>query len=104
MESIKFISGSFIPSEAQEVLLDIINKKINFYNLKNLTSQVHYEEPDPEAEMRLEELREAKAQLQELIKASSNADRDVVIESTILVSSTVCREQKVAVCLEAEAC
>ncbi len=103
MESIKFISGNFTPSEAQEVLLDAINKKINFYNLKNFTSQVRYDEPDPVSEVRMEELREARARILEVIQVAKEESRDVVIESAILVA-TVSRNQNAVVCSEAEAC
>ena len=49
METKKFniINGAYNPKEAQEILLDIHHKNINFNKIKNFSSQVKYGENDP---------------------------------------------------------
>jgi hypothetical protein len=103
MESIKFINGNFTPSDAQEVMLDAINKQINFYNLKNFRSQVHYDAPDPEAQVCMEELKEARGRLLALMQAAQDSGLEVLIESTIQVT-LLAKEYTAPLCLEAEAC
>jgi uncharacterized membrane protein YhiD involved in acid resistance len=86
MESIKLIDGQFTPEEANEILLDIITRKINFHKLKNLTSQVHYNQPNKESEVRLIELQEAKAQILALFKEAKEEHKDLLVEATLHLS------------------
>lgn len=83
METIKLIDGQFTPEEAKEVLLDIIAKKINFHNLKNLSSQIRYNHPDQASQERIKELEKAKAQVLALVQEARSEQSSMVIEATI---------------------
>jgi hypothetical protein len=86
MDTINLIKGSFTPLEAQDILLDVINKKIKFHNLKSLSSQVRLGKPDIDSEIRIEELVATRDYLITIIQAAKNEGCDLVIESTINIA------------------
>lgn len=101
METIKFITGSFTPEEAKEILIEAITKKINFHNLKNYISTIRFDQPDEESERRLEELREAREKVLLLIEEARRGNRNFIIESTINIALEA-QEEPEKRCLEAE--
>ena len=87
-ESIKFINGTFKPSEATEILMGVFRNKINLHNLRNWSSEERFGKPEPDSIKRIAELREAQALLERLIKKAEKEAKELVIESTFLVSLT----------------
>jgi hypothetical protein len=83
METIKLINGLFTPEEAKEVLLDMINKKINFHNLRNFSSQVHFDHADAESVERIKELQGAKARFLALMEEAKAEQQGLVIAATV---------------------
>ncbi len=77
------IKGNFMPDEAREILLSIINKKIDFHNIKNLSSEIRLSKPDQFSQERIRSLRKISDQIKELIKQAKDADCELAIESTI---------------------
>lgn len=86
MKTTKLISGQFTPSEAQEVLLEIIDSKINFHKIKNLSSLVRSNQPKRESELRIKELKEAREQILALIKTAKEQESTLRIDASLYVS------------------
>lgn len=103
MKTTKLISGMFAPNEAKEILFDMLTSKINFHNVKNLSSLVRFNHPNPESELRIKELRETREQLLALIQKATDDNLHLRIESTIEISFQA-QDQAEEVCSKAESC
>lgn len=85
-ETIDLIRGSFAPSEARDILLDLLNSKINFHNLKNWSSRERFGKPDPDSEQRLKHLQASRSKVNTLISKLINEgdeQKNVTLISTI---------------------
>ena len=60
MENIVLVNGTFTPGEAQELLLALMNSKINFHNTKDFSSRERFGKPDAHSQERLKHLKEAR--------------------------------------------
>lgn len=100
MKTTDLIKGQFTPEEAREILCDMLKSKINFHNIKSLSSLVRFNQPSPESELRIQELQEAREQLLALIQQAEDLNMDLHIESTINVSFQL-KEQSAEVCSKA---
>ncbi|MFD2515914.1 hypothetical protein ACFSRY_18730 [Pontibacter locisalis] len=86
MKILNLISGKYTPSEANEVLLKLVDIKINFHKIKNLKSQVKYEMPDAGSDARIKELMEIRAQIVSLIQEAVESNSDVEVESVLNIA------------------
>lgn len=82
-ETIELIKGTFTPDEAREILLRLLDSKINFHNLKNWSSRERFGKPDAYSEQRLGHLREARTKVETLISQSINEEKNMTINSSI---------------------
>jgi len=85
-ETIDLIKGTFTPSEAQELLLDLLNSKINFHNIKNWSSRERFGKPDADSEQKLKHLMESRNKVKTLISKlinEGNEEKSVTLNSTI---------------------
>lgn len=55
-ETIQLIDGDFSVHDAQEILMDLINHKIRFHQLKNISWEERFGEPNQHSQKRLKEL------------------------------------------------
>lgn len=94
MKPTKLISGTFTPDDAREILLEMVNCKINFHNIKVLRSLVSYNQPDSVSEERIQELKQAKEELLAIIQKAKDENIDLHIESLIHISYEAKGEQK----------
>ena len=85
-ETIELIKGTFTLVEARELLLQLLNDKINFHNLKNWSSRERFGKPDSFSESRLQSLNESKQKVETLFAGSFDKDRKVTINSTIEIT------------------
>lgn len=83
MNTIKIMAGEYTPEEAKEMLLETLNYNINYYKIKNLSSEVRFGKPSQEAHKRIEELNKAKAFLSAIIQQATLDKRMLKIESTV---------------------
>lgn len=84
-QEVSFINGKFSPEEAQEILMDLITKKISFHELRNLG---HYErtgKSDDEALKRIEQLKASKAEIKEAIEEARNENAFLRVRSSFLL-------------------
>lgn len=86
METTKLIKGSFSPIDAKEILLNMVDSKINFHKIKSLSSLVRWNHPSQQSEQRINELKEAKEQILALIEKAEKEGCTLRIDSTINLS------------------
>lgn len=69
LQSIKLIEGTFTPSEAADILNDIIAKKINFHKIQRLKiNEGNHDDPCNHDNERLSELQASKDRLSDILK------------------------------------
>lgn len=83
MTTISLILGDYTPMEAKEILLKMLDSKINFHNLQSLSAYVHFGKPNIESELRIRELKEAKNQVNALALKALEDNSSIEIGSTI---------------------
>lgn len=101
MKTTKLITGQFTPGEAKEILLTLVDTKINFHKIKSLSSMIRCNEPEAESELRILALKEAKKQILAVIQQAISEDCILNIESTINISFEP-KVQKEESCSKAE--
>ncbi|NCT93461.1 MAG: hypothetical protein GXC72_03480 [Chitinophagaceae bacterium] len=82
-ENVKLINGVFTPDEAKEVLLTLLNHKINFHRMRNFSSEERLGEPDPASTKRLAELYKSREQVLALLDRVNTSGHKLVIESMV---------------------
>jgi hypothetical protein len=85
-ETIELIKGSFKPDEAREILLQLLNSKINFHNLKNWSSRERFGKPDAYSVERLKNLEQSHKRVQNLFSKSINGEEIITINSIIEIN------------------
>lgn len=85
-ETIDLIKGTFTPSEAQDLLLDLLNSKINFHNRKDFSSRERFGKSDADSEQRLKHLTESRNKVKTLMSKlinEGNEEKSVTLNSTV---------------------
>jgi hypothetical protein len=83
-ENIVLVKGTFSPGEAQELLLALLNSKINFHNTKDFSSRERFGRPDAHSQERLKHLKSARQQV--IAKFSNLGEKGNDIKSVTLNS------------------
>ena len=79
------VRGEYSAEEAKEIISNLILQKINFHNLKDFRSKERFGEADKNSIMRIEELKESRQHLLDVIDAAKKAGKTVKISSTIAI-------------------
>lgn len=87
-KNFKLITGEFSPENAEEILMDLINKKINFHHLRDFSHQERFGKSDEATLRRIKELDESKAEINQLIQKASTLGKLLRINSTIQMEIT----------------
>ena len=82
-EPIKLIEGKFSPEDAKEVLLELINHKINFHSLKNFSSEERFGQSIEGSKKRIEYLKKAKEKIVKIIDKATDTNCHLRLESSI---------------------
>lgn len=82
-ENVTLINGVFTPDEAKEVLLTLLNHKINFHCMRNFSAEERFGKPDPVSTKRLEELYESRKQVLRLLEEAASEGYKLEIESLV---------------------
>lgn len=85
-ETIELIEGTFTPDEAREILLELLNSKIRFHNVKNWSSRERFGKPDAYSEKRLKHLMESIKKVQALVSKSIVEEKTMTINSIIEIN------------------
>lgn len=87
LKNLKLIDGVFTPEEAREIIVGLLQYKIQFHDIKILSTEERFGKKDEHSIERVKELRrtrdEAKAMLDQLI----NSDQKLQISSFIQIDS-----------------
>jgi hypothetical protein len=82
-KKIKLINGQFSANDAQEILMDLYTKNIQFNNVKNFSSQIRFGNDDQNALKRVEELKENLANISSIISQAKSQNKNLVIDSFV---------------------
>ncbi len=83
-QGIKLIQGTFTPSEASDILIEIIDKKINFHKIQKLKiSEGNHDDPCSLDTARLSELERSKQHLLQIIRGVRADGKRMTINATI---------------------
>ncbi|EMR01763.1 hypothetical protein [Cesiribacter andamanensis] len=108
MKTINLLSGQYTPAEASDLVLQMLNHTINYYKIKNWSSQVRFNEPDAESMQRLKELQQAKQQLEVGIRQAQEQGQLLTLQSTLILGEQQATPHHQLVpeaeCSRAEAC
>lgn len=83
MTTINLIAGEFNPVEAREILLKLVDTKINFHKVQSLSTYIHYGHSNIDSEDRIKELKEAKEQINALVQRAIETNSNIEVGSTI---------------------
>ncbi|MDT0688797.1 hypothetical protein RM549_03325 [Salegentibacter sp. F188] len=92
MENVKFIDGQFTPTEAKEILLNMISSKIQFHRIKEFSSEIRDGKPAINSQQRIKELQEAREKIITLMKDAENQNQMIDLQSTVNISYTAKNE------------
>ncbi len=84
--TINLIDGEFNLEEAREILIDLINKKIQFHSLKSHEKWERNGTVDTNGHNRIKKLEEARNQILELTNTNSSKESHLRISSFIHIS------------------
>ncbi len=79
------IKGDFTPEEALEILSYLIDKKINFHELKTFSNEIRFGQVDQKSLKRSEELKQSKAAIKEFIQIAQEQGKTLRIKSSVTV-------------------
>lgn len=85
-ETLKLIDGNFVNDDARELLMNLFSSKINFYNVKNLSSYVRFGCDDEMAQQRIVSLNEEMRKLRAVLAEAKARNKQLVISSHIDIS------------------
>jgi hypothetical protein len=85
-KKVKLIDGKFSKQEAVELLLRLLNDKINTHHLRNFSSITRFGNPESESIKRIEILMQEKEALTEFFNQPILEDKKFLIRSTIHLS------------------
>ncbi|MEZ5572745.1 MAG: hypothetical protein R3E64_12050 [Halioglobus sp.] len=83
-----FISGVFYPDEANQVLMTLIEDKINFHRKNIWSRRERFGETDTVGSRRIVELRQTKADITALIEQAESSEQRLRINCTIEITLT----------------
>lgn len=83
------IEGTFTPEEAREILMNAFTSKINFHNIKNMTSLETVGKEDEMAVKRISQLKTELIKVRELLAEAQEKEMNLVIQSTISVKGLI---------------
>ncbi len=80
----KLIDTTYSPAEAKEILEKLINEKINFFKLMELSNYIKFQEDRPHVYKRIEELKETSENLKMIFKNLPN-DFEVELDCPVTI-------------------
>ena len=80
------INDTFTYEEATEILLPLLNARINFHNIKNWSSNERFGKNDETAQVRLPLLRKEVDKLTDLLSDAKKQNKRLVVTSEISIA------------------
>lgn len=85
-ERLTLINDSFTNDEAKDVLLHLFKSPINFYNIKNWSSQERYRKDDEVSQERIPALKKEIEKLQQILLQSKRDNKKLIVSTEITIS------------------
>ena len=82
-ETFNLIDGVFSTDEAREILMNIFSTKIQFHEMKNLSSEERFGEQDTVAKKRIPQLKMELEKLEKIISEAKSGTKKFEITSAI---------------------
>lgn len=82
-ETFNLIEGVFSTDEAREILMNIFSTKIQFHEMKNLSSEERFGEQDTVAKKRIPQLKIELEKLEKIISEAKSGTKKFAITSEI---------------------
>ena len=79
----QLLDGTFTPSEASQVLLDLIHSKMDFHNKEKYSNEERFGRDPSHSEKRLRELTQLKVSVKELLASVEAAGQKLQIEGRL---------------------
>lgn len=86
VEKVHLINGTFAPSDARKILLDMLHNKINFHNRQIQIIQEQSSGDTSHSEKRIDELFDLTEKVKIILAEAEKNDRKVVIECPLILS------------------
>lgn len=86
MKALELISGEYTPDQAKEILMNYINSKIHFYEIKDFSHIERYGKADPEISKRIKHLYGIRDSIISTLAEAKQENKCLVIESSITIS------------------
>ncbi|MCL9770260.1 hypothetical protein NAT47_07510 [Flavobacterium sp. HXWNR69] len=83
VKKINLIDDEFSSAEANEILMDLYNKNINFNKIQNFSSQIRFGEDDEKALNRIAQLKESVSSIAEILEEAKAQNKKLKIKSFI---------------------
>ena len=84
--NIKLIDGTFEPEEAKKIIGGVLISKINYHNLDAFSNQIRFDRDNLKSTTRIQELKNANAELLELLEFAKNNNFKLKVESQIFIT------------------
>jgi len=81
----KLINGVFNPSEAQKVLMDLINTKIKYHSLDSFSNHIRFNTDISSSKNRIEELNKMAESIKKLIEIAEQNNIQLQLTSDISI-------------------
>ena len=85
-QEFKLIEGVFQPDEAQKLLMEMINTKINFHNLDAFSNHIRFNTSMSNSKLRVHELNETAEKIKILIEYAYKNNLKLEINSNISIT------------------
>jgi hypothetical protein len=81
----KLIDGVFNPSEAQQIMMDLINTKINYHSLDSFSNHIRFNTEITSSKIRIDELNETAESIKNLIELAEQNNMQLKLNSDISI-------------------
>ncbi|MFZ6053375.1 hypothetical protein [Halocola ammonii] len=85
-QQIDLIKGTFTPEEAFEILTHLIDKKINFHQVRNFSQEIRFGQTIGDSDQRLSELKASREQVKKIMQHAEETGHHVKLTSEIAIS------------------
>ncbi len=82
----KLIDGVFAPSEAEKVLISLINNKINYHHLEDFSNHIRFNNDLSHSKKRVLELNQAKDGIKKVLELAKENGYNLSVNSTIEIT------------------
>ena len=92
--TVDLIKGIFSQMEGKDIVLDLLDYKINYHRRKNFGWEERFGKPNQDSLKRIEELKAAKGKIQDIISKNESAFDKIEVHSQVAI--TFIKEKELA--------